>query len=79
MAFNAATEERYKGCLLELAAGYAVGTTLEPMYSSNFTPITDMISGGPFNLDSGQWIDDTSTALYLVHSLIHNKGIRYNI
>jgi ADP-ribosyl-[dinitrogen reductase] hydrolase len=29
----------------------------------SFTPITDMVGGGPFRLKPGQWTDDTSMAL----------------
>ena len=68
------TIERYKGCLLGLAVGDAVGTTLEFRTRGLFEPITDMIGGGPFNLKVGQWTDDTSMALCLGASLIHKKG-----
>lgn len=33
-----------------------------------------MVGGGPFNLDKGQWTDDTSMALCLAHSLLEKKG-----
>jgi len=62
--------ERYRGCLLGLAAGDAVGTTLEFQEPGTFTPVTDMVGGGPFNLAPGQWTDDTSMALCLAESLI---------
>lgn len=62
--------DRYRGALLGLAAGDAVGTTLEFKRPGTFTPITDMIGGGPFNLKAGQWTDDTSMALCLAESLI---------
>jgi len=66
--------ERYQGCLLGLACGDAVGTTLEFKPRGSFEPITDMVGGGPFNLDPGQWTDDTSMALCLAESLIEQKG-----
>ncbi len=53
-----------------LAAGDAVGTTLEFRPPGSFQPIDDMIGGGPFHLDPGQWTDDTSMALCLAASLI---------
>jgi hypothetical protein len=56
---------RYQGCLLGLAVGDALGTTLEFMPPGSFTPITDMTGGGPFRLKPGQWTDDTSMALCL--------------
>ena len=62
--------ERYRGCLLGLAVGDALGTTLEFQPPGSFKPITDMIGGGPFNLQPGQWTDDTSMALCLAESLI---------
>jgi ADP-ribosylglycohydrolase len=66
--------ERYRGCLLGLAVGDALGTTLEFKPPGSFEPITDMIGGGPFNLQPGQWTDDTSMALCLAESLIECRG-----
>ncbi|HPA08903.1 MAG TPA: ADP-ribosylglycohydrolase family protein [Methanoregulaceae archaeon] len=66
--------ERYQGCLLGLACGDAVGTTLEFKPRGSFEPISDMIGGGPFNLEPGQWTDDTSMALCLAESLIERNG-----
>ena len=66
--------ERYRGCLLGLAVGDAVGTTLEFQPPGTFEPINDMIGGGPFNLQPGEWTDDTSMALCLAESLIEKKG-----
>jgi len=63
-------ESRFRGCLAGLAAGDAVGTTLEFRRKGSFEPITDMVGGGPFSLDAGQWTDDTSMALCLADSLI---------
>ena len=61
---------RYQGSLLGLAAGDALGTTLEFSSPGSFTPLTDMIGGGPFGLQSGEWTDDTSMALCLADSLL---------
>ena len=66
--------ERYRGSLLGLATGDAVGTTLEFKRPGTFTPINDMVGGGPFRLKPGQWTDDTSMALCLAESLIQQKG-----
>ncbi|WP_369969035.1 ADP-ribosylglycohydrolase family protein [Stenotrophomonas rhizophila] len=63
-------QNRYRGALLGLAAGDAVGTTLEFKPRSSFEPLTDMVGGGPFDLEPGQWTDDTSMALCLAESLI---------
>ena len=66
--------ERYRGALLGLAAGDAVGTTVEFKPPGSFAPVTDMVGGGPFDLKAGQWTDDTSMALCLAESLIHRGG-----
>ncbi len=66
-------EDRFLGCLLGLAAGDALGTTLEFKPPGTFEPIVDMVGGGPFRLKSGQWTDDTSMALCLAESLIETK------
>ena len=63
--------ERYRGCLLGLAVGDALGTTLELLSPGSFTPIRDMVGGGPFRLSPGEWTDDTSMALCLAESLIN--------
>jgi ADP-ribosyl-[dinitrogen reductase] hydrolase len=65
---------RYRGCLLGLTVGDAVGTTLEFKRPGTFEPIDDMVGGGPFKLEPGQWTDDTSMALCLATSLIECNG-----
>lgn len=64
----------FRGCLLGLAVGDAVGTTVEFKPRGSFPTVTDMVGGGPFGLQPGQWTDDTSMALCLVTSLITKKG-----
>jgi len=66
--------DRFHGCLLGLATGDAVGTTLEFRPKGSFPPITDLMGGGPFGLIAGQWTDDTSMALCLTASLIEKQG-----
>ena len=66
------TRDRFRGCLLGLAAGDALGTTLEFKRPGTFQPIHDIIGGGPFRLQPGQWTDDTSMALCLAASLIES-------
>ena len=68
------TRDRFRGCLLELAAGDALGTTLEFKPPGAFTPIEDMVGSGPFHLQPGQWTDDTSMALCLATSLAERGG-----
>lgn len=60
----------FAGVLIGLAVGDALGTTVEFKARDSFEPITDMTGGGPFNLEVGQWTDDTSMALCLAESLI---------
>ncbi|HKG53992.1 MAG TPA: ADP-ribosylglycohydrolase family protein [Anaerolineales bacterium] len=65
---------RFRGCLLGLAVGDAIGTTVEFKPRGSFPTVTDMVGGGPFHLKPGQWTDDTSMALCLATSLIFNNG-----
>jgi ADP-ribosylglycohydrolase len=66
--------DRYRGCLIGLAVGDALGTTLEFATPGSFAPINDMVGGGPFGLKPGEWTDDTSMALCLAESLIEKNG-----
>ncbi len=66
--------DRFRGCLVGLAAGDALGTTLEFSAPGSFDPIDDMVGGGPFGLRAGQWTDDTSMALCLATSLLESGG-----
>ncbi len=68
------TRDRFRGCLLGLATGDALGTTLEFRKPGTFQTIDDMRGGGPFRLEPGQWTDDTSMALCLATSLIEMDG-----
>ena len=65
---------RFRGCLLGLAVGDALGTSIEFMPPGSFVPLTDIIGGGPFNLAPGEWTDDTSMALRLAESLVEKGG-----
>ncbi len=67
-------KNRYRGALLGLAAADAVGTTLEFKPPGSFAPISDMVGGGPFRLEPGQWTDDTSMALCLAASLVETRS-----
>ena len=60
--------------MLGLAAGDALGTTLEFKPQGTFTPIDDIVGGGPFHLEPGQWTDETSMALCLAASLVETGG-----
>ncbi len=68
-------EDRAVGALLGLAVGDAVGTTLEFTRRDSQPPLTDMVGGGPFGLEPGQWTDDTAMALALADSLLQRGGL----
>lgn len=72
---EATLESRALGCLLGSAVGDAVGTTLEFSRRDGYPPLTDMIGGGPFDLEPGQWTDDTAMALALAESLCASGGL----
>ena len=66
--------DRYRGALLGLAAGDALGATVEFMRPGTFDPLTEIVGGGPHGLMPGEWTDDTSMALCLAESLIESQG-----
>ncbi len=70
MTENRLSLDRHLGCMLGLAAGDALGTTVEFMRPGSFPPVADMLGGGVFGLEAGQWTDDTSMALCLGESLL---------
>jgi ADP-ribosyl-[dinitrogen reductase] hydrolase len=65
---------RFRGCLIGLAVGDAVGTAVEFKPRGSFAPVKDMTGGGPFSLPIGAWTDDTSMALCLATSLVEKHG-----
>lgn len=70
-----AIRDRAVGCLLGLAVGDALGTTLEFKPRDTYPPHVDMIGGGPFKLRPGEWTDDTSMALALADSLLADPNL----
>jgi ADP-ribosyl-[dinitrogen reductase] hydrolase len=62
--------DRYSGSIFGLAVGDAMGVALEFSTPGSFLPVHDMVGGGPFNLQVGEWTDDTSMALCMAESLI---------
>jgi len=68
------SRDRYRGSLVGLAVGDAVGGTVEFMPPGSFAPVTDMVGGGPHDLSPGEWTDDTSMALCLAESLVEKRG-----
>jgi ADP-ribosyl-[dinitrogen reductase] hydrolase len=72
-ADNSSLADRYRGALMGLMVGDALGVPLE------FSPrdqsvVTEMIGGGPFGLEPGRWTDDTSMACCLAYSLLKCHG-----
>lgn len=66
--------DRYRGSMMGLAVGDALGTTVEFSPPGTFPPLTDLVGGGPFDLSPGEWTDDTSMALCLAESLVERGG-----
>jgi hypothetical protein len=48
--------DRHRGCLLGLAAGDALGTTVEFRRRGTFEPLTRIVGGGPFRLRLAAWL-----------------------
>jgi ADP-ribosyl-[dinitrogen reductase] hydrolase len=67
---NLIPQDRYRECLLGLAVGDALGTTVEFCRPGSFIHVNEIIGGGPLNLKPGEWTDDTSMALCIAESLI---------
>ncbi|MGH8319913.1 MAG: ADP-ribosylglycohydrolase family protein [Steroidobacteraceae bacterium] len=66
--------ERFLGALLGLAAGDAVAAATQYRRPRTFTPVGDLLGGGPFALPRGGWSDDTAMALCLADSLLATDG-----
>ena len=60
--------ERYWGCMLGQAVGDAMGSSLEFNYPGCFEPIAEMIGGGPFSLNPGEW------TIWLAFLVYNNEG-----
>jgi ADP-ribosylglycohydrolase len=65
---------RFRGALLGLACGDALGTSVEFKARGSFPPLEDMIGKGTFALRAGDWTDDMSMALCLARSLVERGG-----
>lgn len=72
---NEAICDRAMGAMLGLAVGDALGTTLEFVERDRRPRLTDMVGGGMFSLEPGQWTDDTAMALALADSLLTCDGL----
>ena len=68
------TRDRYRGAMLGLAVGDALGAAVEFKSPGTFEPVTGMRGGGPHPIEPGDWTDDTSMALCLAESLVECRG-----
>jgi ADP-ribosyl-[dinitrogen reductase] hydrolase len=66
--------ERYVGTLFGLAVGDALAAATQFRRPGTFSPVGDMLGGGPFDLPRGAWSDDTAMALCLAESLLERDG-----
>ena len=64
---------RFRGCLIGLACGDALGAPVEFLPRGTFPPVETLTGGGKFQLKAGEWTDDTSMALCLASSLIEKQ------
>ncbi len=65
---------RFLGALLGHAVGDALGVSTQYRRPGRFTPVGDLLGGGPFDLPRGAWSDDTAMALCLAESLLECDG-----
>lgn len=65
---------RFRGALGGLAVGDALSAATQDQESGSFTPVEDVLGGGPFALPPGAWSDDTAMALCLAESLLERGG-----
>jgi ADP-ribosylglycohydrolase len=66
--------QRYRGALVGLAVGDALGAPYEGMRPGSFRPAEDLTGGGPHGVKPGEWTDDTAMALCLAASLTECRG-----
>ncbi len=70
---HALLRDRYRGCLLGLAVGDALGAPLEFLtradIKSRYGEVRDMLGGGWLQTDPGEYTDDTQMALAIARSV----------
>lgn len=71
------TLERYRGCLVGLAVGDALGAPVEGMgreeIARRYGRVRELFSGGWLGLGAGEWTDDTAMMLCIARSIVE-KG-----
>jgi ADP-ribosyl-[dinitrogen reductase] hydrolase len=65
---------KIKGGMFGVAIGDALGAPAEFKRRGTFKKITDFKYCDTFNLQPGEWTDDTAMTLCLAHSLIEKRG-----
>jgi ADP-ribosyl-[dinitrogen reductase] hydrolase len=65
---------RFQGAMLGLALGDAIAAATQYKKPGRFTPVGDLLGGGPFDLPRGGWSDETAMALLMAESLIDREG-----
>ena len=66
--------DRFLGAFVGLAVGDALAAATQFRKAGTFTPVGDLLGGGPYDLPRGGWSDDTSMALCLAESLLESSG-----
>ena len=66
--------ERFLGAIVGLAVGDALAAATQFRKVGSFTPVGDVLGGGPYELPRGAWSDDTAMALCLADSLVVRGG-----
>jgi ADP-ribosylglycohydrolase len=74
LAAARALRERFLGAFVGAAIGDAVAVATQYRRPGKFTPVGDMLGGGPFELPRGAFSDDTAMALCLAESLLERNG-----
>jgi ADP-ribosyl-[dinitrogen reductase] hydrolase len=72
-------KDRYRGTLLGLAVGDALGAPLEFLdrneIATRYGAVRDMIGGGWLNTQPGEFTDDTQMALAIARSIVRQRGV----
>ncbi len=72
-------KDRYRGCMLGLAVGDALGAPLEFLERDEIAErhgvLREMIGGGWLETEPGEWTDDTQMALAIARSIVRSGGI----
>jgi len=67
-------KRKAQGSMLGLAIGDALGAPVEFLFRDRFEPVSGYRGGGKFDVQPGEYTDDTAMALSLAQSLIDCNG-----